>query len=216
MTMATKQKPAASAKAKYPRREMPCPAGHTEDETGLNFGRLVTSPELAAYRVITTAEEENISSKIDTPGLVAVLREQFALVNRNDLSHAEAMLIGQATAFQTLFSRLASKAMGQTYTNNMESLMRMALRAQNQCRMTLETLNTLKNPPVVYARQANISNGPQQINNSATTPSRARETDIEPNQLLEQQHGERLDLGTAGQTSGVDTTMATVGTIDRA
>ena len=94
---------------------MPCVAGHTEDETGLNFGRLVTSPELAAYRVITTAEEENIANQIDTPGLVAVLREQFASVNRNDLSHAEAMLIGQATALQTLFSRLASKAMAQPY-----------------------------------------------------------------------------------------------------
>ena len=214
--MATKQKPAASAKANYPRREMPCPAGHTDDETGLNFGRLVTSPELAAYRVITTAEEENISSQIDTPGLVAVLREQFASVNRNDLTHAEAMLMGQATALQTVFSRLASKAMVQTHADHMESLMRMALRAQNQCRMTLETLSTIKHPPVVYARQANISNGLQQINNRTATPSRARETEIEPNQLLEQHHGERLDFGTAGQTSGVDTAMATVGTIDRA
>jgi len=214
--MATKQKPAASPKAKYPRREMPCPAGHSDDEAGLNFGRLVTSPELAAYRVIKTAEAENISGKIDTPGLVAVLREQFATVNSNDLSRAEAMLIGQATALQTLFSRLAAKAMGQTYTNNMEALMRMALRAQNQCRMTLETLSTIKNPPVVYARQANISNGPQQINNHTATPSRARETDFEPNQLLEQQHGERLDPGTSQTAIGTDSAMAALGASDRA
>jgi hypothetical protein len=53
-----------------------------------------------------------------------------------------------------------------------ESYFKMALKAQNQCRMTLETLSNIKNPPVVYAKQANIANGPQQVNNG---PTRARE-----------------------------------------
>jgi hypothetical protein len=43
--------------------------------------------------------------------------------------------------------------------------MRMALKAQAQCRATLETLATIKNPSVVFARQANIAQGPQQANN---------------------------------------------------
>lgn len=34
-------------------------------------------------------------------------------------------------------------------------------KAQSQCRATLETLAAIKNPPVIYAKQANISNGPQ-------------------------------------------------------
>ncbi len=38
---------------------------------------------------------------------------------------------------------------------NIEGFMRMALRAQSQCRTTLETLAAIKNPPSVYARQAN-------------------------------------------------------------
>jgi len=33
--------------------------------------------------------------------------------------------------------------------------------------MTLETLATIKNPPVVFARQANVNNGGQQVNNGA-------------------------------------------------
>jgi hypothetical protein len=33
--------------------------------------------------------------------------------------------------------------------------MRMALRAQNQCRGNLETLAALKNPQVIFAKQAN-------------------------------------------------------------
>ena len=46
-----------------------------------------------------------------------------------------------------------------------EAYMRMALRAQNQVRLTLETINTIKSPPVVIAKQANITSGPQQVNN---------------------------------------------------
>jgi hypothetical protein len=52
--------------------------------------------------------------------------------------------------------------------------MRVALKAQNQCRMTLETLATVTNPRVVYAKQANIANGPQQVNNGNTTECAAR------------------------------------------
>jgi hypothetical protein len=37
--------------------------------------------------------------------------------------------------------------------------MRLALKAQSQCRATLETLAQIKNPPVVLARQANIAQG---------------------------------------------------------
>jgi len=51
--------------------------------------------------------------------------------------------------------------------------MRLALRAQSQCRATLETLAVIKNPTTVaYVRQANIANGPQQVNNA---PQTARE-----------------------------------------
>jgi hypothetical protein len=39
-------------------------------------------------------------------------------------------------------------------------------RAGHQCRATVETLALSKNPPV-FARQANIAHGPQQVNNEA-------------------------------------------------
>jgi hypothetical protein len=75
--------------------------------------------------------------------------------------------------------------------------MRLALKAQSQCRATLETLSVVKNPPsVAFVRQANIANGPQQVNNgppSAADASRARETEIQPNKLLERRQNELLD-----------------------
>jgi hypothetical protein len=51
--------------------------------------------------------------------------------------------------------------------------MRLALKAQSQCRATLEALANIKNPPVVIARQANFAAGPQQVNNSVNRAARA-------------------------------------------
>ena len=49
-----------------------------------------------------------------------------------------------------------------------------AFKAQSQCRATLEALAAIKNPPVVFARQANIAQGPQQVNNQMMAASEHR------------------------------------------
>jgi hypothetical protein len=87
-----------------------------------------------------------------------------------DMKRAEAMLYGQAHALQSIFMNLAQRAASQEYLKQWDAYLRMAMKAQNQCRMTLETLAMIKNPPVVFARQANINNGgQQQVNNSTPT-----------------------------------------------
>ena len=80
-----------------------------------------------------------------------------------------------------IFNELARRAalnMAE-YPNATEIYLRLALKAQSQCRATLETLAAIKNPPIVYARQANVTTGPQQVNNGMPVPSRAREIEIE-------------------------------------
>jgi hypothetical protein len=90
----------------------------------------------------------------------------------------------------------------------MEAMMRMALRAQNQCRATLETLATIKNPTVVIARQANISTGHQQVNNA---PAHAGKIEKSQNELLEVTNHERLDTRAPSQAIGHDSPMEAVG-----
>lgn len=86
------------------------------------------------------------------------------------------------------------------------------IRAQNQCRTTLETLSNIKNPPMVYAKQANISNGPQQVNNGLPAQAtHAEKIANQPNELLEVTNGERLDTGATQETIGINTAMATLG-----
>lgn len=178
---------------------------------------VVTSPEMAALRVMRGAEQKSGNwEDIDVPALMDQLRGQASAVNRGDLSQAEAMLMNQATALQSLFARLAERGMSCDLAPAFESNMRMALRAQSQCRATLETLAAIKNPPLIFAKQANIANGPQQINNGTVAPARAREIKNQQSKLLESQHGEWLDTGTAGAAIGTDKAMAAVGEINGA
>ena len=149
------------------------------------------------------------------------LRERADAMNRGDLSGAEAMLTAQASSLNTIFAEMARRAaanMGQ-YLGATETYLRLALKAQAQCRATLEALATIKAGPAIFARQANIAHGPQQVNNTVSSTARAdaRAGNSEPaqNELLGVRDGERLDAGTAGTAGGSDPTLEAVGEVHR-
>ena len=134
-----------------------------------------------------------------------------------DLSGAEAVLISQATALNSIFNDLAMRSYEQSQMQHLDTFLRLAMKAQNQCRMTLETLATIKNPPVVFARQANISHGPQQVNNGAATDPVAHAAKIGNTQteLLEASDGKRLDTRATGTAGSADPQLETVGAVHR-
>lgn len=186
----------------------------SQEEMAEKYARVMLSPEYAAFRVLNCADgKTDIFKDVDVPILVDHLRKHAAAVNSGDMTQAEAMLLNQATALQTLFARLAERAMWQEYMPNIEAYMRLSLRAQNQCRATLETLAAIKNPPVIFAKQANISGGHQQINNGTpATASHAEKNINQPNELLsEVHHGETLDTRGTSKAIRNNPTMATVG-----
>jgi len=145
--------------------EIPMLEGSTDAEFAAAVSKKLTRPETSAAAVI----EQWQPSTHDVNALAAELALQVQAVNGGDLQRAEGMLISQAHALENIFTNLARRAVNQQYLGHWETYMRMAMKAQNQCRMTLETLAAIKNPPVVYARQANINNGgQQQVNNGLT------------------------------------------------
>ena len=177
--------------------------------------RTLTRPEVQAAATIQKWEGGNH----EVNALARELTAQVVAVNGGDLLRAEGMLIAQAHTLDALFNNLARRAHGQEYLRQYETYLRLALKAQSQCRATLETLAIVRNPPsVAFVRQANIAHGPQQVNNGVSAEakaSHARETENLQNKLLEARHGERLDTGTAGAASGADPQLATVGKIYR-
>lgn len=126
--------------------------------------------------------------------VAAELKRQCEDVQAGDLKRIEATLLSQAHSLDVLFASFARRAGQQGDLRKLEAYMKLALRAQSQCRATLEALAALKNPPLVFAKQANIAHGHQQVNNGIETlPSRAEQIENRPNELLECDHGERMD-----------------------
>jgi len=153
--------------------------------------------------------------------LSAVMREKAEKVQAGDLSDLEATLTAQAATLDTVFNEMARRAannMG-TYLNTAEIYFRLAFKAQAQCRSTLEALAEIKNPrPVAFVKQANISHGPQQVNNGV----RAGETHShgnnanQSNELSGGSHELLPNTRTQAVTCGVNQEVETVGAINRA
>jgi hypothetical protein len=80
--------------------------------------------------------------------------------------------------------------------------------------MTLETLSAIKNPPVVYAKQANIAHGPQQVNND-TSATRGSKNPNSPNKLLEQSNEIPMDAAAPDAAGDCNSPMEAAGALDR-
>jgi hypothetical protein len=182
-----------------------------------NLAKLTTNSLAGAAIVI---HHYNGFDNSHLPAFMGSLAAQMDSIGDNDLTQCESMLFGQAHALQAIFVTLAQRSTSQQYMKNMESYLRLALKAQNQSRMTLETLANIKNPPVVYAKQANISHGHQQVNNGApatNTSTQAEKNISQQNELLEEKPHEQewLDTRAPSATSTTDSTVAAMAKIDR-
>ena len=171
------------------------------------LARTVTNPESLSASVLTICqniERTQINEMVDE------LKQQSAAIHNNDMSRAESMLIAQAHTLDGLFAKLASQALTSNDLSKFERYMKLALKAQSQSRATLQTLGDIKAPKqIAFVKQANIGNQVQ-VNNTTTAHARTRKKQKEPNELLEEHHGERLDTRTKSKTSRVNKTVATV------
>jgi hypothetical protein len=197
--------------------QLPLPPGKTERQAmteGALNPAINSAPTLVAFLGKTWGS-------IGTTEAMQTLTAKAQAIHGGDLREAETALISQATVLQALFLEMTRRAglnMGVSLDAT-ETYMRLALKAQNQSRMTLETLAAIKNPPVVYARQANFANGPQQVNqvnNGVPSATHTAKTESAQNQLLRSSNGERLDFGAQATAGAVDPHMATVGAVHRA
>ncbi len=182
---------------------------------------LAMSAPLNGAAVVMTFSTRTVG-ELDLAEIISVLNTKVAAVQGGDLREAEAILTAQALALNAIFTEMAICA-GLNTKHSLDVVdrcLRLALKAQGQCRATLETLAALKNPSAaVFAQQANIAHGPQQVNNgvparTATTRADACNRQLGQNELLEHQDGHRLDTGAAGAAGASGAAMATLGALD--
>ena len=159
------------------------------------------------------------AGEADLQELCTDLGKKIDKIKDGDMSSVEAMLFGQAKVLETMFTSLARRAANQDGLKQFQVNLTLALKAQAQCRSTLEALAEIKNPrPVQFVKQANMTTGPQQVNNAyAVTPShsgiqsRTGNIHSEPNKLLEADHGNYLDTRAQGAAGRVNQTVEAVG-----
>ena len=148
--------------------------------------------------------------ELDLTALLETLTAQTNAIKAGDTSDIEAMLFNQSLTLQAMFTTLSRRAavnMG-AHINAVDTYLRLALKAQSQCRTTLETLAEIKNPrPATFVKQANISNGPQQVNNS--TPTTANGARAPAREISGNQQNELLTDGRATHGNPMDTQSAT-------
>lgn len=184
----------------------------TDKEKVVHTAQVTLRPSVNAAAVI--AEYAKPFGDQDINALAEELRGKFDQVEKGDLALCESMLVGQANALQTIFVSLARRAANQEYLKQYEIYLKLALKAQNQSRMTLETLAKMKNPPVIFAKQANITQGGgnQQVNNGVPAPgSHAGKTINQQNELLEVNNGsETVDSRATSGAIGKNPAMATL------
>jgi len=191
--------------------------GDAGESQAAAFAKAALRPTVQAG-ITATKLLEPYFTEPDLNELIKALLGHVAAAGKGDLSRAEAMLVSQAQTLDLLFNKLTRQAVHNigSYPETVALYMKLALRAQSQCRAVAETLHEMKNPrPVAFFQQANIANGPQQVNNGGAAPphgSRAGENQKRPNELLEDiGDGKRLDGRATQSAAASNPKMATVG-----
>jgi hypothetical protein len=187
------------------------------DDVNLRSAEILSGP-FATNAMALNRFARGSTGLVDLDKLVEVMTANAQRVKNGDMRDVEAILVSQATVLNSLFAELVRRSSvnfsGQ-YFDAGERYLKMAYKAQNQCRMTLETLSTIKNPPVVYAKQANIAHGPQQVNNGPASATRTEEHETAQNKLLGVPNEQPLDPGAAGAAGAGYPQMETVGKVHR-
>lgn len=203
-----KQK-AAKPENKSKTLTMPHPPGKSPDRAMADIatGGIVNSASLLT--------EFSNYGDLSLTDCVESLTDRSKVVHAGTLEDAETMLVSQATALDSLFRFMALRSkmnMGE-YMNAAVAYMKLALKAQGQCRATLETLGQLKNPaPYIQNNRAQY----QQVNNGMPDSSRTRENQKSTNELLEDHSHEWVDARTPSATGSINKDLETMGTKHRA
>ena len=191
----------------------------TEDEKPAALAHVLTVPYLASAFVGCGVGKKLLGCDPDLTAMRAALKIASDSINAGDLSNVEAMLYSQATALNLLFAEMNRRALGALYDGASfeagKAYMGISMKAQNQCRMTLETLGNIKNPPTVFAKQANIAHGPQQVNNGTTPHAPARENQNPPNKILEVSNETAMDTRATSNAGEAHTALEALAANDR-
>ena len=166
--------------------------------------------------MVVDGNTSSVSNQVDFEFVRDVIGQGIEEIKRGELSKLEEMLYSQAVALNMMFANLSRRASIQTNVDIRAVLANLALKSQNQSRNTIQTLINLKQPnqTAFIKQQTNVAGGHQQINNGVSQSSPTTLLN-EPIELLEVNHGKRLDRRTKAKPKEINSELEAMGAINR-
>jgi hypothetical protein len=106
---------------------------------------LQSGPGAASCDLLTMLPDEEALDRA-----IAAIEESLAKLQTDDFSALKATLAAQAASLDVVFSEFAKRAARTVVLKASEVDMRFALKAQAQCRATVESLARLRNAPAAH------------------------------------------------------------------
>lgn len=141
----------------------------SETETGAQaLARKVLDPDFRHAHTASVFADKLLGTSVQAPGLmdyISHIQSVTKSAQSGDLRLASRMLAAQATTLDSMFTELARRSalnMGE-YINAAERYARLALKAQSNCRATLETLAKLHQPREQTVKHVHVNDGGQAV-----------------------------------------------------
>ncbi len=141
----------------------------TESETGSQaMARKMLDPDFRNAFTASNFAEKVLGTSMETPGIMDYVDHMQAVTKAahgGDMAMASRMLAAQAVTLDSMFTELARRCamnMGE-YINAAERYGRMALKAQSNCRTTLEALAKLHQPREQIVKHVHVNDGGQAV-----------------------------------------------------
>lgn len=189
--------------------------GQTEERA---FAEAILNPT-AANAITALDYSKTFGSNLSLQEVLNVMNDNAKQVKEGKLDYLESMLTSQATVLNSIFTDFARRAVVAPNVPQLEVYLRMAFKAQSQCRTTIEAIGELKYPKqATFIRQANIANQ-QQVNNGlnhsqSDIKPRAGKKNLTPsNELLTETLHATLDKGRTRETVKTHSRLEAVGEI---
>ena len=143
----------------------------------------------AAHGMATAQDfTKNAFGKQSVTDTYQIVQEAIAAAEKGDHSRQRAMLAGQSIALNTIFTEMARRAacnMGE-HLKATELYMRLAFKAQAQCRATVEALDRLTNGHVQTVKHVHVAEGGQAV---IADQFHNHDGGLKNGQIAEQPHG---------------------------
>lgn len=115
--------------------------------------------------------QRSLSDKTDSRAIMQAIMGQIERVKAGDLSDLEGRLVAHIATLDSLFHEFMDKAKAAPSPRMLEMYTRLALKAQSQAIRAAEAITGMKMGPLIVAKQVNMANGPQQVNNGQESVS---------------------------------------------